>query len=526
MRVKAVVFSAAMVAFAAAFAPPAKAENVLRWASQGDALTYDPQGQNESPTNAAMRQVFDPLVGRGPSMEKTPKLALSWKVVNPTTWEFKLRQGVKFHDGTPFTAKDVVFTFNRAKSDTSDFKNVITSVTGAEAIDDHTVHIKTSGPNPILPDQITTIFIMSEAWAKKHNVEKPQDFANKEETYAVRHANGTGAFKLELREPDVRTILVKNPDWWGKDDPRFKTNIDKIIYTPIANKATRVAALLSGEVDMLLDPPLQDLARIKNTAGFKVMETAQSRTIFLGMNQGFKELRSSNVKGKNPFADVRVRKAMYQAINIDAIKKKVMRGLSVPAGIVTAPAVHGHTKQLDKRFPYDPGASKELLKEAGYPDGFSVQLDCPNNRYNNDEAICQAVVGMLGKVGIKVTLNAQPKSKHFPLIKKRETDFFMLGWGVPTLDSHYVFGGLMKGGANWAGIDWNNAEADKLIDALEVETDLPKRDAMIEKVWKKAVNDVIYLPLHHQVIAWAMKDKVETPIFSDDSVRWAYGTVK
>lgn len=502
----------------------AQAAKTLRWASQGDALTYDPQGQNESPTNAAMRQVHEPLVGRGEDMVKRPALATSWRAINPTTWEFKLREGVKFHDGTPFTAADVAFTFARAKMDTSDFKNVITSVKEAKVIDDHTVHIVTTGANPILPDQITTIFIMSKSWAEKHNVAKPQDYANKEETYAVRNANGTGPYRIKLREPDVRTVLERNSDWWGWGE--YNGDIEEIVYTPIQNKATRVAALLSGELDFLLDPPLQDLNRLSRTSGIKLMKVAQVRTIFLGMDQGSNELRSSNIKGKNPFADRRVRQAMYQAIDIETIKKKVMRGLSVPAGIVTAPGVHGYTKALDERLPFDADASRKLLAEAGYADGFSVTLDCPNNRYNNDEAICQAVTGMLAKVGIKVNLNAQPKSLHFPKIKKRETDFYMLGWGVPTLDSHYVFGGLVKHGANWAGTNYNNEAINKAIDALEVEVDLAKRDAMIADVWKTMKEDIVYLPLHHQVITWAMKDSVSTPIFADDSVRWFFGSIK
>ena len=502
----------------------AEAANTLKWASQGDALTYDPQGQNESPTNAAMRQIYEPLLGRGVDMEKRPALATSWRVINPTTWEFNLRQGVKFHDGTPFTADDVAFSFARAKMDSSDFKNVLTSVSEARVIDDHTVHIITTGPNPILPDQITTIFIMSKDWAEKHNVVKPQDYANKEETYAVRNANGTGPYKVKLREPDVRSVLERNKDWWGWSE--YEGNIDEVIYTPIQNKATRVAALLSGELDFLLDPPLQDLNRLARTPGIKLMKVAQVRTIFLGMDQGSKELRSSNIKGKNPFADKRVRQAMYQAIDIETIKDKVMRGLSVPAGIVTAPGVHGYTKALDERLPYDTDASRKLLADAGYADGFSVTLDCPNNRYNNDEAICQAVTAMLAKVGIQVNLNAQPKSLHFPKIKKRETDFYMLGWGVPTLDSHYVFGGLVKHGANWAGINYNNPKIDEMIDALEVEVDLVKRDAMIAEVWQTIKDDIIYLPLHHQVITWAMKDSVTTPIFADDSVRWFFSKVK
>lgn len=518
------LFKAAVVALAVS-SSPVSAENVIRWASQGDALTSDPHSANESPTHSASRKVYDVLYYNDKDMKLTPWLATGFKLINPTTWEFALRKGVRFHDGSPFTAEDVKFSIERALSPTSDLKSDIGSIKEVKIVDPYTVQFITSEPNPILTNQLTNVFIMSKAWSEKHNVTKPQDRAGKEETYAVRHAMGTGPFKLELREPDVKTILVKNKDWWGLK--YYPHKVDKIIYTPISNPATRVAALLSGELDFVLDPPLQDLERIKNTPGLHLEQTAQVRTIFLGMNQGVKELLTSNVKGKNPFADQRVRQAMYQAIDIEAIKKKVMRGYSVPAGLITPPAVHGYTKALNKRRPYDPAGAKKLLAQAGYPDGFSVQLDCPNNRYINDEAICQAVVGMLGKIGITVRLSAIAKTLHFPKLKNRETDFYMLGWGVPTLDSHYVFSFLVKGqDKGWNATGFNDPEVNDLIAAIEKEIDFPKRDKMIAQVWQKMRDNVLYLPLHHQVIVWAMSDKIDLPIVADDGPRFFYTKFK
>ncbi len=497
---------------------PALAKNTLRWASQGDALTFDPHSQNEGPTITALRQVYDPLVTRGPNMELEASLATSWKTVAADTWEFQLRQGVTFHDGSPFTAADVKFSFERAMAETSDYTEQVASVKTIEIVGDHTIRFVTKGPNPIFPNEITSLSIISKAWAEAHSVVTPQNYKGGEENYAVRHANGTGPFQLQLREPDVRTVMVKNPTYWGSAG-----NIDEIVYTPIKNPATRVAALLSGELDFVLDPPLQDLKRIEGTSGLQVSTVNQIRTIFLGMDQNVAELRTSSVKGKNPLADVRVRQAMYQAINIDAIKKKVMRGLSYPAGIITSPGVHGYTEALDERLPYDSEAAKKLLADAGYPNGFDIRLDCPNNRYNNDEAICQAVVGMLGKIGIKVTLDALPKSKHFPKIGKRVSDFYMLGWGVPTLDSHYVFSYLFHSKGTWNGTGYSNAEADQLIEKLATEVDLAQRDQLIGQVWEMASRDVVYLPLHHQVIAWGMRDNLTLPIVPNDSpqFRWA-----
>ncbi|NKB59318.1 MAG: ABC transporter substrate-binding protein [Alphaproteobacteria bacterium] len=523
MKCKITAACAAILLTASTIAMPASAKNVIRWASQGDALTSDPMAANEAPTNSASRKVYDALIYPDKDLKFKPWLATSWKLLDPVTWEFNLRKNVRFHDGTPFTAADVKFSFERALSKTSDFKRNISSVEAVKIIDDHKVHIITRGPNPILPNQLTSVFIMSKKWSEKHGVTTPQDRAGKEETYAVRHAMGTGPFKLTLREPDVRTVMVKNTDWWGLKE--FPHEVDEIVYTPIANQATRVAALLSGEIDFLLDPPLQDLNRIKNTPGMKIKQVAQVRTIFLGMNQGKDELIS--VKGKNPLKDKRVRQAFYQAINIEAIKKKVMRGYAVPAGLITPPAVHGYTEELNKRRPYDPALSKKLLAEAGYPNGFSIQLDCPNNRYINDEAICQAVVGMLGKIGVKVALSAIPKTIHFPKIKNRETDFYMLGWGVSTLDSHFVFGFLTKSAdKGWNGTGFKNQKIDDIINKIEVETDFKKRDAMIQQVWQHMRDNVNYLPLHHQVIVWAMRDKIDLPIVADDGVRFIYTKFK
>jgi peptide/nickel transport system substrate-binding protein len=371
---------------------------------------------------------------------------------------------------------------------------------------------------------------MSKAWAEKHNVTKPQSYKDKEETFAVRNAMGTGPFTVKQRDPDVRTVLVKNPNYWGaKDFPNYP---DEVVYTPVKEPATRVAALISGQVDFVLDAPLQDVPRIKQTAGLKTLETAQVRSIFLGLDVGSKELKYSDVKGKNPFADKRVRQAMHLAIDINAIKQKVMRNFAAPANLITSPGVHGHTAKLDERPKYDVQAAKRLMTEAGYPAGFGVTLDCPNDRYNNDEQICQAVVGMLAQIGIKVDLQARSKTLHFPKLQKSDSSFYLLGWGVPTLDSHYVFTFLYQtnnaakkvGGWNYTG--FSNAKMDELSDAMLTEVDQAKRDKMIAEAWAIAVAEMPYLPLHHQVIVWSMTDKVDMPIFANDSPNFKYAKMK
>jgi len=244
------------------------------------------------------------------------------------------------------------------------------------------------------------------------------------------------------------------------------------------------------------------------------------------MDAGVEELRTSDVKGKNPFADVKVREAMNLAIDRKAIQRVVMDGLSFPAGMVTSPGVLGNTEEQDAEIPFDLERSKELMAEAGYADGFSVQLDCPNNRYNNDEKICQAAVAMLAKVGVQVNLDAIPKSQHFPKIQNRVSDFYMLGWGVPTLDSHYVFSYLLEAEGSWNAVGYNNPKVNEITAAITSEIDVDKRTSMIDEAWSEVRKDMPYIPIHHQVIAWGMSDKVEAPIASDDAFRPRFAVMK
>jgi peptide/nickel transport system substrate-binding protein len=501
----------------------AHAENVLRWTSQGDALTLDPHSQNEGPTIAMNGMIYESLVTRDASLKLQPELAESWTSA-PDGWTFVLRKGVKFHDGADFTAEDVVFSFERALADSSDFREQAKNVKKVEVIDRHTVKLLTNGPNPILPNQLTTMFMMDRGWAEKNSVIKPQDFKAKQETYAVRNANGTGPFTVVSRAPDEKTVLARNNNWWG--DKSFPGNIDRIEYRPITNAATRIAALLSGEVDFVLDPPLQDLKRIENSDGLKVATVAQIRSIFFGMDQGVEALRSSNIKGKNPFADVRVREAFNLAIDKDAIKRVVMEGLSFPTGMITSPGVLGNTPENDASFGYDLKKAKELMAAAGYGDGFSIQLDCPNNRYNNDEKICQAAVSMLAQIGVEVNLDAIPKAQHFPKIQKRLSDFYMLGWGVPTLDSHYVFSYLLDGAGPWNATGYNNARVNEITKHIATETDIAKRTALIDEAWQIIRKDKPYVPIHHQVIAWAMAKGLSAPIAADDVLRPRFAVMK
>ncbi len=492
----------------------------IKWSMQGDSLTLDPHAQNEGPTTQVSRQIYEALVTRGLDMSIGPQLATKWKAVDENTWYFYLREDVKFSNGQKMTSEDVVFSILRAKQPTSDFKEYISTISGVKAIDDYTIQIKTSKPNPILLNQLSNIFIMSKKWSTDNFVIAPQNWDAGQETFSATNAMGTGPFKITLREPNTKTVFKKNNKWWGN----VEHNLTEIQLLPIKNAATRVAALLSGEIDVVTDAPVQDLDRIAASAGHKVESTPQMRTIFLGMDQAADQLRTGNT-GDNPFKKKEVRQALYQAIDIEAIKKKVMRGLSEPAGIITFPGVTGYTKALDERLPYDVDAAKQLLADAGYPDGFEVELRCPNDRYVNDEAICTAVVGMLGKIGVKVNLFAQTKSKHFKELKDNQGDFYMLGWGVPTLDSHYVFHYLYESGASWNKVNFSDADVDAAIRVMEGEVDLDKRNAAIAKAWKIVRDNIAYLPLHHQVISWASKTNVNVPIRPNNEPLFRFSSV-
>jgi peptide/nickel transport system substrate-binding protein len=525
-RILAIALSVAFVSLAAAV--DAK---TLRWAGRGDPQTMDPYSQNENLTNNINGLIYDTLVMRDKDLKVIPGLATSWELVNPTTWRFKLRQGVKFHDGSPFTADDVVFSFQRATEDTSQIRSYARLSGKAKKVDEQTVEFTNDAPNPIELEHVLTIFIMSKSWCEKNKCLKPLDFKNKEEMITARQANGTGAFILTSREPDVKTSMKRNPDWWGWKDKKFDGNVTEIIYTPIANDATRLAALIAGNVDLINDPAPQDVPKLQQTPGVKVIEGFEQRIVFFGMDQHRDELLYSSVKGKNPFKDKRVRQALYQAIDIDAIHKSTMRGLSKPTGGMT-PSPAQSTPEIEKRLPYDMNAAKKLLAEAGYPNGFEVQLDCPNNRYVNDERICQAVAAMWAKVGVNTRLVTLPRAQYFPKLEKNDTSVYMLGWGGASTDAYFTLqpvlsthNGKGDGDFNY-GRYTNSTTFDALVNEVKSEMNADKRLALIRRALQIHNAEYLTLPLHRQVIPWAARSNVDIPHRADNWVVPIWAKVK
>ena len=502
----------------------------FRFANDGDVNSMDPYARNETFLLTFMGNIYEPLVGRDKKLKAMPVLATEWSQVSPEVWRFKLRQGVKFQDGTPFTADDVLFSFDRIRMEGSNLKAVVATIKAVNKIDDYTVEMVTDGPDPILPEEITNFYIMCKSWAEKNNATKPADLTKNEDFYASRNANGTGPFMLKQREPEVKTVLVANPNWWDKPEH----NITEAVFTRIGNDSTRVAALLSGEIDMMYTVPPQDIERIRMTKGVKIYEGPELRTIFLGFDQVRDELQDSNVKGKNPFKDIRVRKALYQAIDEEAIKTKVMRGSATVTDLMIAPGVNGFDKSLNTRTKYDTAAAKKLLADAGYPNGFEVGMDCPTDRYINDEAICQAVVAMEARIGVKINLNAQTRGKYFAKIlgPGYNTSFYLLGWTPTTYDAHNTLFNIMASRSKEAGTGlfnvggYSNKRVDELTKMIQVETNPEKRMAEIAEAMKIHKDEFGHIPLHQQTVVWAARDNIDLVQLADNFFPLRYVTVK
>jgi peptide/nickel transport system substrate-binding protein len=320
--------------------------------------------------------------------------------------------------------------------------------------------------------------------------------------------------------------MRRNENYWGRDTAPLE--ITELVYRPIRSDADRVAALLSGEVDFVQDVPVEELQRLQKAPGIAVNVGPENRAIFLGLNVGDVELGSSNIKGRNPFADRRVRQAISMTINRQAIQRNVMRGQSIPTGIIISSMVNGYTRQLDQIPPVDIPKAKGLLAEAGYPNGFSVTLDCPSDSFINDEKLCQDLAVQLAQIGMTVNLVVQPEAMHVPLIRRTppEVDFYLMGRATPTFDSEYVFSQLYHTRSDrfghWNATRYSNPEVDKLTEAIVQETDLNRRNDIIGQIWRIVQDDLVYVPLHIQTLAYAMKNDFDVPVDVENAPKLKY----
>ena len=498
----------------------------LKWAAQNDILTLDPHAQNHATTNNMVSHAYEPLVRFDKNYKVEPALATSWQSTSPTTVRFNLRKNVKFQDGTPFTADDVLFSFDRIRQPQGTMQIYVGGVKEIKKIDDYTVDVISDKPNPTLLNNFTTFLIMSKVWCVKNKSEKIQDYKAKEITHASTNTNGTGPYIIKEWQPDQKLVMTANKGWWDK----LQGNVTDVVYTPIKSDPTRVAALLAGNVDAVTDLPTQDLARLRNTPSLAVLDGTEVRTIFLALDQGSEELKYGP-KGKNIFKDVRVRKALSVSIDRVAIQRSIMRGLSLPASIMVAPGVNGYSADLDKVQPADIDGAKKLLADAGYPNGVEFTLDCPNNRYVNDEEVCQAIINMWAKAGIKAKLNAMNFGPFIAKVQNFDSSAYMLGWGVANYDAQYSLQSLVMTRTQGADGSFNfsktnNAKLDALVEAMKGETDKNKRDAIIKEALTLTRDEVLYIPLHHQMRPWAMKQNITMSHNSNDAPKMYYVNVK
>ncbi len=495
---------------------------VFRMATSVDAATLDPHATNALFTFLVVHQVYEGLTHRGDDLKVQPGLATRWEQVEPTRWRFHLRDGVKFAGGEAFESDDVVFSIQRALAPTSNYGIFVDTVAEAVAVDRLTVDLITRVPDPVIPDKMTRVMMMDRGWSEANRATQPQNFARQEEMFTVRNANGTGPYVIRSREAEQRTVMVRNPNWWGTAAgvaPRG--NVTEYHHITLTSDATRMAALLSGEVDMVHVVPVQDVARIQRDPRLRILEGQENRTVWLGMRQDVDELAGSDVRGRNPFKDLRVRQAVAHALDLDALRRTTLRGQGVPTGSMWTQFVNGWSQEGDRRTPYDPARSRALLAEAGYPQGFSVPFECPVGTY--DEA-CQAVAGMLARVGIRAQLTIHPNAVFSQRIRRQEPMMFALSWGVPTFDASYTLRAIMAsrsvgGAATWNGGGYSNAEFDALIPRIDGEGDPEARRALIRQAHAIHNADLGHIPMYHMMIPWAHRAGVAVTHRADNQVQ-------
>ena len=512
-----------LAAAASVLAAPTQPGLALRVASAFDPQTMDPHALALLYHSRVAFQVYESLVSRDERFRLEPALAQSWQAVAPTVWRFKLRPGVKFHDGSPFTADDAVFSLERAREAPSQRAFQLKGVSAIRKIDALTLEIQLDAPDAVLPEKLQYVAIMNKAWAERHGVQRAQDFNGKQETHAVRNANGTGPMRVERYEPDVRTLLRRHGAWWGWSEARHG-NLESATFITIKSDATRLAALTSGEVDLVLDPPYQDIQRLKADPRITLLQTPDIGQQYLAFDQARDELIDSDVKGRNPFKDLRVRKAVYHAINVPLIIDKVLRGQAQPTGAFLSPLVDGSPAELDRRLPYDPARARLLLGEAGYPNGFSITLDCVNVAWR--ENVCQAVAAMLTQVGIRTTLRSSPSNQFFPKLSQGTASFIEFGW-TASPDAWNSLNGLFRsfdrsGLGTFNAGRYSNARLDSLIDSMRTEPDLTRRRAMVSTVLRMVADELPLVPLYRRTLSWAMARQVQAQQWPNDTLelRW------
>ncbi len=499
---------------AAVLASPAAAQELTIGAA-AEPSALDPHYHNLGPNNAMRRHMFESLLLQDENQRLHPGLATSYEPLDDTTWEFKLREGVTFHDGSPFTAKDVIYTVCRiptVENSPSSFTVYTKGIAGMQAKDPHTLIITTDGPFPLLPVEVSAWGVISAAangvtgdiGFSRDGCTGAGDYPKTEAFNSGAAAIGTGMYRFKEYTRGEKIVFERNENYWGE-----KADWATVTFRPITADGPRVAALLAGDVDMIDKPPLQDLERIKNE-GFQVAQGLSNRVIYLHMDQEQEPTPGVTDTDKNPFKDARVRKAVSMAINREAIVARIMGGVAVPAGELLPPGMFGSSSDA-KPTPYDPDMAKKLLAEAGYPDGFGLTIGSPNDRYINDAQVAQAVAQMLTRVGIETQVDAVTASTFFKRRNQYEFSMYLAGWGSATGEMSSPLRALIAtqnkdkgyGGTNRGR--YSNPELDALIDKALATVDDDKREAVLREASKLAMSDFAILPLHFEVTPWAFR---------------------
>jgi peptide/nickel transport system substrate-binding protein len=479
----------------------------------------DPHFHNLTPNNSLLRHIFDRLTHQDENQAVIPGLALSWRNVDESTWEFKLRPGVKFTDGSDFTANDVIYSFCRAprvENSPSSFAIYSRGVAGMTAPDPLTLVVKTAGPYPVLPSEASTIFILSakangagEVTFDRQECKGIGTFPKTEAFNAGTATIGTGAYKLVRFTKGDRIILERNDGYWGE-----KPQWQRVVFRPITSAGPRVAALLAGDVDAIENVPIQDLERVKANPNFKVVQGLSARVIYLHFNYVDDAPPGvAGTDGKNPFRDKRVREAISKAIDRDAIVARIMGGVAVAAGELLPSMMFGANKDM-KAPKADVEGAKKLLAEAGYPNGFTLVLGAPNDRYINDGQIAQAVAQMLARIGIKVSVDAMTASQFFAKRTRREFGFWLAGWISDTGEMSAQIKPLAatpnrdKGWGTTNPGGFSNAQVDALLEKALGTIDDGQRAAVLAEASRIAMADYGLLPLHFEMTTWAMRKEL------------------
>jgi peptide/nickel transport system substrate-binding protein len=463
-----------------------------------DTTSIDPHFQDLGPNQSLRQHIFDALVQIGPQNEMLPGLAVEWgRRGDPLVWEFKLRQGVKFHDGTPFTARDVAFSIARAPNvpnSPSTVSRRVAEIAAVEIVDDFTLRIRTKTPTPILPNNLAYLGIVS---AKTGPDAQPTRFNSGE------LAIGTGPYRFVEYVPGSRVVLSAHADYWG-DKPRWS----RVVIRPISTPASRMAALLAGDVDVIADVPPVDVPRLRADKRFVMSETVSNRIIFWTLDVWRDQaLHITALDGSplpNPLKDLRVRQAMTLAIDRQAIVDRVMDGLGLPANQIVPEGFIGHVKDLAAPK-VDVERARKLMVEAGHEKGFQLTIHTTNDRYVNDVKCAQAVAQMLARIAIKVNVTALPVAVYYGPARKNEFTMPQVGWGNLTGDAGQVLREALKSGIINNYGRWSNAAFDRLIDEAEQEVDLVRREDLLRQATRVAIADVAIIPTHFQVNVWAAK---------------------